>query len=295
MMQSNDDGVISIKTILAGVIMLIFTLAASAWADLSGKWSCDDGGTYYLRQTGRQLYWYAESNASSPAWATVFSGRIYGARIKGRWADVPKGQAAGAGDMELVVSNGGNTLQAVKNRSGYRGSRWNRQDPHAPSRRSLEQLQPPAKDACHPFDPSDIRVQQMDGRWQLIHKRHWLFDFGPDQAAAHKALEVIRHYRMDRICFLGASQQSSFSYLLAKGGIPWGAMDGEDCMAIDPAHLAVSKRQGRWKIVSDKKSLFDFGNRQSEARQALAIIRQHGFTKKCRVGAARANFTYLRR
>ena len=248
-----------------------------------------------MRQTDRQLYWYAETNDSVPVWATVFSGRIYGQRIKGRWADVPKGRATGSGELELVVENNGNTLRAVKKTNGYRGSRWNRKDPQVSMRRPLERLQPSGKDNCARFEPSATRVQQMDGRWKLIDGEHWLFDFGPDQADAHNALKVIRHYRMDRMCFLGASAQPSFSYLLAKGGSPWGKMDGESCVPIDPERVTISKLQGRWMIISGKHRLFDFGKRQTEAKQALAIIRQYGFTHRCRVGRPSANFIYLRR
>lgn len=283
------------RTILSSIVIIVAAMAVNAWADLTGQWSCDDGGTYYLRQTGRQLVWYAETSDTKPAWTTVFSGRIYNKRIKGRWADVPKGRATGSGDLELAIENDGNTLRTVTNTGGYRGSRWNRQDPEAPALRVLERLQPSDGEDCIRFDPSAVRVQQMDGRWKLIDGDHWLFDFGPDQAAAHQALAVIRHYRMERACFIGPLEQPAFSYFLAKGGSPWGPVAGEQCVAIDPERVTVSKFQGRWKIVSGQSWLFDFGKRQTEAGQALAIIRRHGFTQSCSVGRPGAGFTYLRR
>jgi hypothetical protein len=283
------------KTRFMWIVIWILVLATDGWADLTGRWSCDDGGTYYLRQTGRQLFWYGENNDSRPAWATVFSGRIYGKRIRGKWADVPKGRSTGSGELALVVVSDENTLRAQKTPAGYRGSLWNRQDPRTSSSRRLERLQPTGGDDCIPFDPTAIRVQQMDGRWKLVDGKHWLYDFGPDQAAAHQALKVIRHYRMDRLCSIGAAEHPSFSYLLAKGGSPSGAMAGEQCEPIDPARATVSKFQGSWKIVSGKRWRFDFGNRPTEARRALAIIRQHEFTHSCRVGRPDADFTYLRR
>jgi hypothetical protein len=283
------------KMILSSIAIVVAAMAVNAWADLTGRWSCDDGGIYYLRQNGRWLFWYAETSDTQPAWATVFSGRIYDKRIRGRWADVPKGRATGSGDLELVVEDDGNILRTVNPSGEYRGARWKRQDLRTPAARSRERLQPAGGEDCIRFDPSAIRAQQMGGQWKLIDGEHWLFDFGSDQAAAHQAREVIRHYHMDRWCFIGPFEHPSFSYLLAKGGSPWGPVAGEQCVPIDPERVTVSKLQGRWKIVSGRRWLFDFGKRQTEARQALAIIRQHGFTYRCSVGRPRANFTYLRR
>jgi len=275
--------------------LVLLTLTVSAWADLTGRWSCDDGGTYYLRQEGRQLYWYAAPQGSDPAWATVFSGRIYGKRIKGRWADVPRGRATGSGELELIIEKNGGVLQSAKNSSRYRGTQWIRQDRQTQLQHPLERLQPSDKEECVQFDASAIRVHHMDGRWKLIDGKHWLYDFGSDQTAANKALEVIRHYAMNRMCALGALGRPFYCYLLAKGGSPWGPMDGESCVAIDPDRTVVSKRQDRWIITSGKRRLFDFGKRQADAEQALAIIRQHGFTHRCQVGRASAKFIYLRR
>lgn len=275
--------------------VLFIALTANARADLTGRWSCDDGGTYYLRQDGRQLYWYAAPLGTEPAWASVFSGRIYGKRIKGRWADVPKGRTTGSGDLELSIENDATVLRSAGKDRRYRGSRWIRQDRQTRSQHPLERLQPSGEEACVRFDPSVIRVQKMNGRWKIIDRKYWLYDFGADQAAANKALEVIKHYGMDRICALGALARPIYYYLLAKGGSPWGSMDGESCVVIDPDRAAVSRREDRWMITSGKHRLFDFGKRQTDAEKALAVIRQHGFTHRCQVGRANADFIYLRR
>jgi hypothetical protein len=285
----------SMKLHIVWTAVWLMVLTVNAWADLTGRWSCDDGGTYYLRQDGRRLYWYAAPHGTEPAWATVFSGRIYGKRIKGRWADVPKGRATGSGDLELTIENDGTVLRSAKNDSRYRGSQWTRQDQQTRLQRPLERLQPSGKKECAQFDPSVIRVQQIRGRWQLVDGKHWLYDFGADQVAATKALEVIKHYGINRMCALGTLDRPHDYYLLARGGSPWGPMDGESCVAIDPDRAAVSRRQDRWIITSGKRRLFDFGKRQTDAKKALAVIRQHGFTHRCQVGRPDANFIYLRR
>lgn len=283
-----------IKKLVFACIFLTAALVSHALGDLTGHWSCNDGGTYYLRQTGSQVRWYGEAADTQPAWANVFSGRIHGARIKGNWTDVPKGGTTGSGDLELVIEKGGNSLRAVNKTGGFTGSRWARMVTGTSASRQLKPLKPSGSGSCVSFNPSAVSLRDINGRWKIVADDHWLFDFGSDQAAGHKALKVIRHYRMDRSCVIGRPKPS-FSYLLAKGGIPSGAMAGEDCVAFDPGTVSVSKIQGSWKIVSGRHWLFDFGRSEAEARQALAVIRRHGFSRSCRVGRPDSGFTYLRR
>ncbi len=247
-----------------------------------------------MRQTGRQIHWYGEAADTQPAWSNVFVGRIEEGRIKGNWADVPKGRTAGLGSLELVLEKDGNALRAVSKTGGFGGSRWMRLASDTTGSRPLKPLRPSGSDDCVSFDPATASVHQVNGRWKIIDGTHWLFDFGSNQAAAHTALNAVRHYRMDRFCIVGRPDPS-FSYMLAKGGIPSGAMAGEDCLAFDPKTVTVSKVQGNWKIVSGRHWLFDFGERETEARQALAVIRRHGFSQSCFVGRPDADFSYLRR
>lgn len=45
-----------------------------AQSNLSGGWICDDGGTYFVRQVGDQLWWYGQSSDGGESWANVISG-----------------------------------------------------------------------------------------------------------------------------------------------------------------------------------------------------------------------------
>ena len=282
------------KSIFSSGVLLFSVLVSAAWGDLSGRWSGNDGGTYYLRQTGSHVHWYGEAADAQPAWSNVFSGRIHGTRIKGNWTDVPKGRTRGAGDLELVLEMEGNELRVVSKTGGFAASRWTRIKTDASVTQPLKQLKPSGDGDCVRFDPAALGGRQVKGRWKIIGGDHWLFDFGPDQAAARQSLNVIIHYRMDRACFVGRPNPL-FSYMLAKGGSPSGGMAGEDCVAFDPKRATVSHIQGSWKIVSGRRWLFDFGQGQTEARQALAVIRRFGFSQTCFVGRPDADFTYLRR
>ena len=55
--------------------------------NLTGRWSANDGGTYYLRQLGDQLWWYGQSGDGGATWSNVYQGVIRGEQISGRWAD----------------------------------------------------------------------------------------------------------------------------------------------------------------------------------------------------------------
>ena len=282
------------KTIFSAGMLFFTVLVSIAGGDLTGRWSGNDGGTYYLRQTGSRVHWYGEASDAQPAWSNVFTGRIHGTRIKGNWADVPKGRTKGAGDLELVLEKDGNELRVVSKTGGFAGSRWTRLVTGASVTRPLKPLKPPENGDCVRFDPATLSVRQVKGRWKIVDGDHWLFDFGPNPTAAHQSLKVISHYRMDRACFVG-QPEPLFSYMLAKGGSPSGGMAGEDCVAFDPKTATVSKIQGSWKIVSGRRWLFDFGQSHTEARQALAVIRRYGFSQSCFVGRPDADFTYLRR
>lgn len=282
------------KTAVAASIILVAALVSHAWGDLTGRWSCNDGGTYYVRQTGSRVNWYGESAPNQPAWSNVYSGRIRNSHIRGDWTDVPKGRTKGSGALDLVIEKDGTRLRAVKKSGGFGGSRWVRLATETAATRPLKPLIPSKDEDCVGFNPVTARVSQTNGSWKIVDRDHWLFDFRSNRVAANKALAVIRHYRLDRSCFVGLPDPS-FCYMLARGGSPSGAMANEDCVTFDPQRITASKIQNRWKIVSGRHGLFDFGKNEAEARQALAVIRRHGFTHSCFVGRPASDFNYLRR
>jgi hypothetical protein len=272
--------------------LLIALGPAVAAADLTGEWEADDGGRYYLRQVGDRVFWYGERSARDPAWANVFEGRLRDGELRGEWADVPKGRARSQGRLRLDVRRRGNVLVAVDKTGGFGGSRWTRVGfnprpaPRPPAHRVRED--------CVGFDPLNARVESAGGRWKIVDGSHWVFDFGSSRSEARRALRVIRHYRADQSCFVGRPDPS-FQYLLSAGRAPSGPLNGEDCLSFDPRNTRVERVGGRWKIVEGSHWLFDFGGQQQEARDAMAIIRKHGFDHSCFVGRPDPSLQYLRK
>jgi len=154
---------------------------ALALADLTGTWRADDGGTYYLREMNGMLHWYGEQDATNPRWANVFHGKIRHGRIQGQWMDVPKGRTVGSGDMELVIRDNGNVLEAVQKSGGFGGSRWTRAGyqpaPVArPMQREMHEVRPERQRAamredCIGFNPRSIEMKQVQGSWKIVDGR----------------------------------------------------------------------------------------------------------------------------
>ena len=121
-----------LQSVCAFAFALLFVLPAPSYAicaaprDMNGVWRANDGGTYYVRQLGNEVWWLGMSPDDGRTWTNVFHGTRNGNTVTGTWADVPKGRVAGGGMMTLTVHgvNGvtGFTRAAVS--GGFGGSRW---------------------------------------------------------------------------------------------------------------------------------------------------------------------------
>ncbi|MEC9486564.1 MAG: CARDB domain-containing protein [Prosthecochloris sp.] len=147
---------------------------------------------------------------------------------------------------------------------------------------------------CVSFNPKSVRVRRINGSWKIVDGNHWLFDFGSKRDEAMKAYRIIRHYQMNRSCFVGRPDPS-FTYMLVGSNAPSGSFPGEDCVSFNPQTIEVKRINNRWKIVDGNHWVFDFGNRKAEAVKAYNVIRKYGFRYSCYVGRPDPSFSYLRR
>jgi hypothetical protein len=89
---------------------------------LTGVWSCDDGGVYYIRHAGDEIWWAGLTHTGP---SNAFYGRFsaqYG-RFSGRWADLPRGGTIEYGDLAInVVSS--KRLDKVYYTGRFPGSIW---------------------------------------------------------------------------------------------------------------------------------------------------------------------------
>jgi hypothetical protein len=118
---------------LTGLLTLIFACLVGssvsaqcvAPSDLNGVWKANDGGTYYVRQVGSDVWWLGVSADGGIRFTNVYKGRLNGNTVVGQWADV-RGQVRNSGALNLRV-NGGNTVtgfQTIMMSGGFSGMSW---------------------------------------------------------------------------------------------------------------------------------------------------------------------------
>ncbi len=103
--------------------------------DLTGVWTCDDGGIYYVRQLADNSVTWAGLQDSGfhkgMGFANVFRGALSddGELLIGEWADVPRGESANSGILTAgVMREDDGSLRLLKfsgeTSGGFGGKRW---------------------------------------------------------------------------------------------------------------------------------------------------------------------------
>ena len=109
--------------------------------ELTGAWSGNEGGVYYIRQVGDCVWWFGTEIAEpepgvtgQAGFANVASGRVDGTRVVVEFADVPLGDILGGGGLTFVYDEGNGTLTLTEQRGDwipFGGSVLTRIDPNA--------------------------------------------------------------------------------------------------------------------------------------------------------------------
>ena len=149
-----------------------------------------------------------------------------------------------------------------------------------------------------PFNRANVAAVQVGGRWKVAEGNHWMLDTGTSQAEAQRAVEIINHYKLASMCFVGRPRcgdvRPMMYWLTDAGRAPSGQLAGEDCLAFDRDNLAVVEIGGRWKVVEGTHWILDFGPGEGNARAALHFIRKHRFDLICFVGRPDPSMTYFK-
>jgi hypothetical protein len=112
------------RTALLALVLLLALWSAPASAqDVTGVWSASDGGTYYIRQIGPDVWWFGDGGTG---FSNVAYGHFEGNRIRLQWADVPRGGTRSQGELVLIMENPGR-LVARRATGGFGGRVWTRQ------------------------------------------------------------------------------------------------------------------------------------------------------------------------
>lgn len=149
------------------------------------------------------------------------------------------------------------------------------------------------------LNPNNVTAVQVAGRWKVADGNHWILDTESNQAAAERAVAVIKHYGLSFIGFVGRpacpSEKPMQYWLTSSGHAPEGPMPGEDSIGFNPATIAVRQIGQRWKVADGNNWLLDFGPGEGNAKAALFFLRKYGFNRICFVARPNPPMVYFRR
>lgn len=221
----------------------------------------------------------------SAGWADV-----YDKRLDCQWIDI-----TGLADGEYVLEARTNANMLIPESSFGDNVTWT--GLRIKGNTAQEIPVPCYPEDCNAFNPSNVKAQQFNGRWKVVDGNHWILDFGSDREDAEKARDIIKHYVMNRICFVGrpASDGQLMTYFKTRTGVPTGSFTGEDAIPFDPNNIGAQEVGGRWKVVDGSHYILDFGVSEANAKKAVFIIKQYNFRYICFVGRPNAEMLYFRK
>jgi hypothetical protein len=224
--------------------------------------------------------------------------------ISAGWADVYN---SGLACQYIVIdglANGDYTLQSTTNSKRVVGEDCFGDNTEWTGLRingnNVSQIDPPwVPEDRIGFNRANLSVAQFGGRWKVVEGSHWMIDTGGSKPEADRILEIIQHYQLAFMCFVGRPTCGDVTpmmyWLTDSGGAPSGTLAGEDCIGFNPANLAVIEVGGRWKVAEGAHWLLDFGPGHGNAVAALHFIRKHHFNEMCFVGRPGPSMTYFKR
>jgi TIR domain len=101
--------------------------------NITGVWECNDGGIYYVRNLGREVWWFGHGVHPHQSFANVAYGQVEGEgdkrTLKLRWADVPAGTTNIYGRLVLLLSfsiqqNRVTHMSATESSGRFGGEHW---------------------------------------------------------------------------------------------------------------------------------------------------------------------------
>jgi tetratricopeptide (TPR) repeat protein len=141
---------------------------------------------------------------------------------------------------------------------------------------------------CLPVDWQAIEVVKSLGDWAVVQPakpsgRNVLMNYGGNKEMAERAAAMIKSKRYDRHCFV-ARPYPPLNYWTAAGNLA-SHQEGDDgeCIAVDNASLALTRKNGALEIVDSKQTVLVTGYDELVSQQVLAVLRALKVTRKCTI------------
>ena len=116
-----------------------------------------------------------------------------------------------------------------------------------------------------------------------------LKDFGASERDANEALQVFRDLRVTSHGAVG----SAFEYWLVDGQAPSAFIRHRQVIPFDPHKLRVERLSGQWVLRDAHVVLFNFGQAEADAEQALAVCKRYEFDQLGYIGHPTPLLKYL--
>lgn len=146
---------------------------------------------------------------------------------------------------------------------------------------------------CIDFNPGTAHAAQVQGRWKLVDGSMWMLDFDNKQSDALRSEEIVKHYNLDKQCFIGRPGPS-FTYWLVDNQSAVGPIANEDCVAFNPSNVQANLINSAWTMVDGAHLLFTFSN-ETDALRAVQIVKRYGFNQSCFVDRPNPRMSYQRK
>jgi len=142
------------------------------------------------------------------------------------------------------------------------------------------------------FDPEQLSIKRVDGRWQLLGSGKLLKDFGIHESEAKEALRLVRDLHFTKHATIQGATPI-FEFWLGDEGPSKGGLAVRNVIPFNARMLTLENIGGAWVIRDDKMMLYNFGTQRDSAELAMAVMKKHGFNQLGLIGLPLPVMTYL--
>jgi hypothetical protein len=123
---------------------------------------------------------------------------------------------------------------------------------------------------------------------------HVIANFGPNQADAQLAQAALRYYGCTEQVFVG-NPHPVMSYFLSHGQAPHGVGYMPNAVTFRPESMSVRQLGTAYVLYDGTQVVMNFGDRMTEATQALQAIQQYKFDRMTTIGRGDQSMTMFAR
>ena len=137
---------------------------------------------------------------------------------------------------------------------------------------------------CIGLDPDNVSIEQSGTDFLVVDGSNSLMIF-PELSEAQDARDLIQHYGLDEVCYVGRPDPGMTYWLNDNGPMiaDSGSPVDEDCITVDPLNVSIDQSGSDYRVLDGSSILMAFPE-LSEAQDAVELIEFYEFTNMCFVG-----------